>query len=129
MLLSIQRVNGEVYLQHEYNELNEPTRVVIRWKPEGAISRIPETAFGQSFHSRSAAGSHTITFSNGCYGYTTLAIGGNQQADSIERVPIARPKVRAGIESRYYNGAWQKYSKRVGWVTLADIASPREVPA
>jgi len=37
-------------------------------------------------------------------------------ASRREQIPIPRPKVRAGIEVRYYDGQWQKRLKN-GWVT------------
>jgi hypothetical protein len=40
------------------------------------------------------------------------------QAVKIEEQPIPCPKVRAGIETRFYRGTWQKYLKTSGWKTL-----------
>lgn len=34
-----------------------------------------------------------------------------------EEKPIPCPKVRAGIETRFHRGAWEKYLKSKGWVT------------
>jgi hypothetical protein len=38
------------------------------------------------------------------------------QARHIEEIDVPCPKVRKGIETRWYQGAWQKYSKAEGWI-------------
>jgi len=38
------------------------------------------------------------------------------QAVKVLETPIACPKVRKGIETRWYRGTWQKYLKAQGWV-------------
>ena len=50
----------------------------------------------------------------------TLLVGppatGKTQAIKQEQVPVPPPKVRAGIETRYRRGQWEKYLKSKGWV-------------
>ncbi len=45
-----------------------------------------------------------------------LKDGGRTKPAFVEETPIPCPKVRAGIETRYMNGGWEKLSKRQGWV-------------
>ena len=45
-----------------------------------------------------------------------LVNGGRTQAIKREIEPIPCPRVRAGIETRYRSGRWEKYLKREGWV-------------
>lgn len=44
-----------------------------------------------------------------------LVHNGRTEAERIERTPIPAPKVKRGIEIRWYEGRWQKLLKR-GWV-------------
>ena len=37
-------------------------------------------------------------------------------ATHIEEIDVPCPKVCKGIETRWYQGAWQKYSKSKGWI-------------
>lgn len=53
---------------------------------------------------------------NGSYIDGALEHGGQTQAISVETTDAAPPKVRKGIEIRWQDGRWQKYSKKDGWV-------------
>ena len=39
-----------------------------------------------------------------------------QECSFNEETPIPCPKVRAGVETRFYRGYWQKYLQSKGWV-------------
>lgn len=39
---------------------------------------------------------------------------------TVAITPIACPKVRAGLETRYYSGRWQKYTKKDGWTAITN---------
>ena len=62
----------------------------------------------------------------GGYGYTFRVPGigywidcpmhGDTRPVNVEILPIPRPKVRRGIETRYRDGQWQKRLKSRGWV-------------
>jgi hypothetical protein len=45
-----------------------------------------------------------------------LPDGGKTVAIASMVTPIPCPKVRAGIQTRYRNGRWEKYLKSAGWV-------------
>lgn len=48
----------------------------------------------------------------------TVEIEPRGQAVKIEENAIPCPKVRAGIQTRFYGGSWQKYLQTRGWVNL-----------
>ena len=54
------------------------------------------------------------------FNWVTLALpdGGRTIVDHVDITPIECPKVRKGIETRYWNGRWQKYLKSEGWISL-----------
>ena len=54
---------------------------------------------------------------NGNYFQGTMAQGGSTPAIITEQTPVPCPKVRAGIETRWRNGRWEKYLKTKGWVS------------
>jgi hypothetical protein len=64
-------------------------------------------------------GGGTYRIRMAAYTYRTASLSeyGNTRSMAIETEPIAAPKVRKGIETRYRDGRWQKYLKSEGWVT------------
>lgn len=54
------------------------------------------------------------SFRHTCYDVVLRIPPGSSQAKT-EREPIPQPKVRKGVEVRYYNGRWEKYTKKEGW--------------
>jgi hypothetical protein len=53
---------------------------------------------------------------NGIFVEGELPQGGSTPAIVVETTDIPRPKVRAGIETRWSDGQWQKYTKARGWI-------------
>ncbi|HXJ56444.1 MAG TPA: hypothetical protein VNU68_07240 [Verrucomicrobiae bacterium] len=53
---------------------------------------------------------------NGPWFSSRLLNGGQTQPIRTDRTPVLCPKVRAGIETRYRDGQWQKHLKTAGWV-------------
>lgn len=45
-------------------------------------------------------------------------LNGQTKAVRVDRIPFPCPKVRAGLQTRYYLGQWQKYLKTRGWVSI-----------
>lgn len=45
-----------------------------------------------------------------------LARGGNTTPIACDYEPIPAPKTKAGTETRYRCGRWEKYTKTRGWV-------------
>jgi|SRR6516164_2379077 hypothetical protein len=56
----------------------------------------------------------------GVFGNGREPTPGDVKALSVDVTPVARPKVRPGVEVRWhhdgYRGYWQKYLKTKGWV-------------
>ena len=53
---------------------------------------------------------------DGCWSESPMR--GDQKAMRVDAEPFPCPKVRKGIETRYYYGQWEKYlkSSKRGWV-------------
>ena len=55
-------------------------------------------------------------------GSTEVCLSEGNQTHCIDytfcKKPYPCPKVRNGIETRYRDGRWQKYLRRLGWVNL-----------
>jgi hypothetical protein len=67
----------------------------------------------------SSMGKYAVLTGRPMYGtprYIALPQLGQTQCTKQEVIPIPAPKVRKGIEVRWYNGKWQKYLKSSGWV-------------
>ena len=47
-----------------------------------------------------------------------LVDGGKTLPIKTTETPLPAPKVRRGIETRYYMGWWQKYTQRYGWENI-----------
>jgi hypothetical protein len=45
----------------------------------------------------------------------SVYVDGKKQAERVETINVPCPKVRAGVETRWYQGEWQKLLKK-GWV-------------
>lgn len=55
-------------------------------------------------------------FPGGTHRSFPLPNAGQTKALKITEEPVPAPKVRAGIETRWRKGGWEKYLKRDGWV-------------
>ena len=47
-----------------------------------------------------------------------LTDGGKTKAIDTVIEPVPCPKVRKGMETRWYRGRWEKYLKTKGWVSI-----------
>lgn len=118
---------GRYYIRYEVARWSEPILDVMywpvsRWTNGGArVEDLPLPA-----HS-CGEGSYTVRRERdldkpqlGFDAFFTVYLenGGQTKADPAlgEHLAIEAPKVRKGIEVRYKDGAWQKYSKREGWI-------------
>ena len=63
-------------------------------------------------------GAVTCYLGNGNYFYGSMKDGGSTHAILTEETEVPCPKVRAGIETRWRDGRWQKYLKTKGWVAV-----------
>jgi len=90
---------------------------VENFRATGFVWGNPDDAIG-----RDAAIESDVRATVSCYlgngqwfnGY--LKDGGATKAVTVETTAVPPPKVRAGVETRWHGGRWQKYLKRDGWV-------------
>lgn len=115
MNVKLEKIGREIYIVNEWVEYSEPFKQVLKWKVEGQALRIPEESIGIPLVMRPFGQLHCVSVPAGPFGRIELSIGGDQKADICERVPVPRPKVRAGIPVKWDNG-WKKEMKREGWV-------------
>ena len=47
-----------------------------------------------------------------------LIDGGQTKPILTTETPLLQPKARKGMEARYHNGWWQKYTKKYGWENM-----------
>lgn len=101
-----------------YSDIPEMT--VLYWPIEHGRLRdyqevFPELNTDTELHGD--RGSYTFYRGMGHYSpILTLQNGGSTKPVKTEKIPIPCPKVRKGIDTRFYRGQWQKYLKSEGWV-------------
>jgi hypothetical protein len=115
MTVKLERIKGELYFVSEWNEHAEPYRHVLKWKAEGHCFRVPDEALGKWYATRSFGANIEVSVDCGPHGRIEVWITGSGKAESVERIPVPQPKIRAGLRVRWRDG-WQKETKREGWV-------------
>jgi hypothetical protein len=99
---------------------DRPELTVLYWPIEHGRLRDYREAFpelGTETQLYGDRGSYTFYRGMGHYSpILTLQDGGATKPVKTETIPVPAPKVRKGIETRWYRGAWQKYLKAEGWV-------------
>jgi hypothetical protein len=107
------------YVMAKYSLQSTPAFRVMFWKVShgerlGALS--PEKHDGADLH-RSDSGRYVVAGPRDdlIYGKIVVCVDPQAQADLIEEIEFPCPKTR--LETRYRDGAWQKYSKREGWIS------------
>lgn len=109
---------GKMFVVSEYSLQSTPIIARVSW-PVVAIKGNPYRGApvpkdGDLLnHNLGSTGSNHI---NNDY---TVYIESMQTRGTLEEIPFPCPKVRKGIETRYYFGEWQKYSKVHGWIKIA----------
>jgi hypothetical protein len=99
---------------------SEPKITVLHWPiVEGSrqhfLECYPELDTDTPLHDI-GNGAYQFYRGNGSSPIARLKDGGQTQSIKTDTIDIPCPKVRAGIETRWYRGAWQKYLKSKGWV-------------
>jgi hypothetical protein len=135
----LDRIDGKLFIRNEDTEHDRPIRRRLWW-PILATGGWPPCWFDtessgeycRTCGQRKDSPIHDLSGDtlrlggrDGSYGGTlrngtryTVTIDPRGQAVKIEDEPIVCPKVRAGIETRFYRGNWQKYLKSSGWVDV-----------
>jgi hypothetical protein len=139
---SLAKLDGNLYVVNDDTDSREPVRRRLWWPVLATEGYLPcwfepESVDGGEFcqlcGQRNTSVSHSSvtpdtlrlggydgryggTLSNGARFYVRIDPRG--QAVKIEETPIPCPKVRAGMETRFERGSWQKYLKAQGWVAV-----------
>jgi hypothetical protein len=100
---------------------DKPERTVLYWPVEhGSLSAIrdvfPEVDTDKELRD-GGNGRYSIYRGWNWSPPVVLKDGGQTKPIKSEIIPIPCPKVRAGIDTRFRNGSWEKYLKSKGWVT------------
>ena len=97
-------------------EYAQPVRVLTGWRVLNARVTgppAPELQAGLEVQYLTGSNDTWQTYRHGAYLILTTEHEGWTSA-----APLPCPKVRAGVETRYRDGRWQKYLKARGWVNL-----------
>lgn len=113
MVATVRHHAGQLVLEYQYPSTTAPVLIGVRWpivdaKRTGPFA--PELADGLVVSYRQS--DRWQAYAQGDYLIVHSAHEGTPMTDQ----PIVCPKVRKGIETRYYCGRWEKYSKRDGWI-------------
>jgi len=107
---------GALFVEYKSVLEDTPEVIVMQWRVEYTQG----TGYGE----RPKEGDIAASQGGGVWGTRdpvthrstgTVTVDGNAHADFTETRTMPRPKVHAGIETRWYRGAWQKLTKK-GWV-------------
>lgn len=111
----IRRRGAQWFVDHTTPRDREPQLETVAWKITGTIKRgfygpAPDLAEGL-----------TVTWDHGrpwqAHEHGNYLVLETEREGTVTLAPFPCPKVRAGIDTRYQDGRWQKYSKREGWIT------------
>ena len=115
--------HGQICIEDSYIEDSAPVQHTLYWPVteeafyDRAIEVFPEIADGGKQELRQL-GTASYYFTRGSGERVDIRIlgGGQTKAIAVEHADLPKPKVRNGIETRFYRGGWQKYLKTQGWV-------------
>jgi hypothetical protein len=137
---TIDRMNGQLFVVNSDSDNGEPILRKLWWPVTRTGGWLPcwfdadsSGEYCKSCGQRHDSVGHAITPQtlhvsgyDGRYGGQlsngtryTVEIDPRGQAVKIESIAIPCPKVRKGIETRFYRGEWQKYTKSAGWSSIS----------
>jgi len=137
----LDRVDGKLFIRNEDTDHDKPIKRCLWWPvirtsgyipcwfvPQDTDSeycRVCENRRGSVLHDL-AGDTLRVGGRDGRYGGSLrngvryeLWIDPRANAVKVEETPIPCPKVRKGIETRFYRGTWQKYLKAAGWTAAS----------
>ena len=111
---TLQQDGRKWYIESVYSQFDRPVLTGTRWEVRdftrrGAVCFAPEPAPGLPMTYGDS--DQWSTYHQGGY-LVAMTI---HEGTVIPEQPIPQPKVRKGIEARYRNGRWEKYTKAHGW--------------
>jgi hypothetical protein len=103
-------------VEHRYTAQDTPELITVAWRitgtsRTGAVAFAPALADGLEVSSGSGEGDRWSAYASG----GSLVVV-TEHEGTIRRDPLPCPRVRAGVETRYRSGRWEKWTKRAGWV-------------
>jgi hypothetical protein len=111
---TVRQTGRDWYVDHSYPKFGEPAMITVSWRVIGGTRKesygpAPELAPGLTVQCE--IGAKWYAYDRGNY----LILDTEHEGTVAER-PLPCPKVRAGVETRYHDGRWEKYLKARGWV-------------
>lgn len=107
----------QICIVEETNQYFEPVKLIRYW-PVGISSLDFKRNFGEDFMGKKCWYRTNGIYEVDCSGTLKIQLIDGAQTRPIhtDSIPIVPPKVKKGIETRYYEGNWQKHLKTKGWV-------------
>ena len=105
-------------IQAPYPAFDRPELIIHHW-PIGRADRRIEISSYEGAEVTKGNCSFVYSLRIAPYEYVRIYLKDQGQTVSIDTVieEIPCPKVRKGIETRWHNGQWEKYTKNKGWVS------------
>lgn len=107
---------GKLYVVYETTKDSEPTLVRMWWPVQQTRGNAYNMNRPEPGDKATSSGDWWMCYREGCGSTGSVSFPGNTQATFVETEAVPPPKVRKGIEIRWYQGHWEKYSKREGWI-------------
>jgi hypothetical protein len=114
MLARLHKDGNDWFVVHSYPATFEPKQISVRWKV------IRSEVKGLGCWDESATEGIDVQHLSGdvwqAYRQGTYLVVVTEHEGTASETPVPCPKVRKGIETRWHQGAWQKYLQTKGWV-------------
>jgi hypothetical protein len=115
--------DGHWCFQHQYVDMTRPIVISMTWKLHRNLNADAELEGVEAAFNTNDFGA-TLSYRVGRWSgadwrteHLPAAFHSRTKCDWLEEVPVPCPKVKAGTETRWHAGRWQKYLKTKGWVT------------
>lgn len=117
MIGTIRKRGNSFVIEYQYPATAEPVWIGVRWtivdsRRTGPFA--PALTIGTEVRYANDPIDRVLwqAYAQGDY----LKVWTERDGTPMDAEPIPCPKVRKGIDTRYYCGRWEKYSKREGWI-------------
>jgi hypothetical protein len=113
--VTLERVKGVLYIVEEVYNYTIPEKQTLRWIARGDGHKVPDDQLGIPLILTAYGSSYRVNGIKSPHGSLDVYIFGSDKAETNTSTEVPPPKVRAGIETRWRNGAWEKYLRSKGW--------------
>jgi hypothetical protein len=111
-VIGVIRVRGEsVFVEYTAAQYTRPQRVVMLWRVRN-VARCPYSPRWPQEGDEVTSGDSSDVWSGRGY---SVSFPGDAQAEETRTEEIPPPRVRAGTETRWARGQWEKRTAK-GWV-------------